>query len=85
MKDIQRRITPGLIKKGYGFLRKNRRQRHDFEKRLLKSYSAYLAGDYQEIPDFDPKTGKHNKDYLCEACPNWEKSCRHKTRVKPKI
>ena len=85
MRDIQKRITPRLINEGYSFLRRNRKQKHGFERRLLESYRAYLAGDYQEIPDFDLETGKHNKDYLCGACPNWEKSCRHKTRVKPKI
>lgn len=85
MREIQRKITPRLKENGFSFLRKKPKQKKLFERSLLVAYRAYLDGDYQEIPDFDPKTGKHNKGYLCRACPNWEESCRHKTRVKPKI
>jgi hypothetical protein len=37
--------------------------------------SAILAvnlGNYEEIPNLDPETGKYNFDILCDACGNRE-------------
>jgi len=91
IKDVQHRVTPRLKlerdssgKLLYPFLSNNPKQKHAFEKRFLESYKAYLDGDYVVIPDYDPKTGAHNKDYLCEACPNWQTRCQYKTKF-PRI
>lgn len=85
MREVQKRVIPQLkMKKDtngdllYSFLSKNPKQKHEFEKRFLESYQAFLNGEYNEIPDFDPKTGMHNKDHLCEACPNWQELCQYK-------
>ena len=86
MKAVQKRVTPILKrvvdeagKSIYGFL-KNPKQKHEFEKRFLECYQAFLNGDYVEIPDFDPVTGSHNKDYFCHACPTWQVLCQYKNR-----
>ena len=65
----------------YPFLRNNPGERHEFIKRWLECYRVYIEGDFEEIPDFDPKTGKHNQDYLCLKCPNWDQLCSSK-RIK---
>lgn len=82
MKEFQQIVLPRLKlekdkdgKPVYGFLTHNRTQRHKFSKRWVECYQAYLNKDYVEIPDYDPKTGMQNKDYLCEECPNWKDRC----------
>ena len=85
MKDVQQRVIPRLKRligrdgiPIYPFLRNNPGERHEFIKRWLECYRVYIEGDFEEIPDFDPKTGKHNQDYLCLKCPNWDQLCSSK-------
>jgi hypothetical protein len=85
MKEVQKRVIPQLKQeidwsgeKVYPFLSNNPKQKHEFEKRFLECYQAYLNGEYIEIPDFDPKTGMHNKGHLCGACPKWQILCQYK-------
>lgn len=82
MKAIQKNVIPRLItkvykngKSVYPFLTKNPKQKHEFTKRFLECYKVFLTGNYVEIPDYDPATGRHNKGHLCCACPTWESLC----------
>ncbi|KKP63087.1 MAG: hypothetical protein UR56_C0002G0064 [Candidatus Roizmanbacteria bacterium GW2011_GWC2_34_23] len=83
--DVHRIVIPKLKEavdddgtKLYPFLTKEPHTRRIFEHRWLEGYQAFLAGDYIIIPDFDPETGRANRDYLCEACPTWGRRCQNK-------
>jgi len=82
--EVHRRVIPKLKdlrdrdgKPTYPFLTKNRRVRREFENAWLECYQEFLTGDFNIIPDFDPETGRANKDHLCERCPNWEMRCQN--------
>ena len=84
MKAVEKRVIPRLkeviFEDGryvYPFLRSNPKEKHEFIKRWQECYQAYLVKDFVEIPEYNLKTGKRNKDWLCAACPTWKSFCRN--------